>query len=307
MSLLSKHRLGGAARLRPFLRSVFPSLAVFAALIVSHASVQAQNLSLEGSTGGFLVPTAYVVPVKEGKIFSAPAVGFRYIHAGNVIGDVQALNVTEGLWNKVEVGYTRSIHTNGNNPYFSPLWEYSGMNIVHGKVSAVAENFGGHKWAPAIGTGFVVRTGDRFVSGALDHKSYTNGDVYAVATKTLLDSPVPMIIDFGFKGTNGVLFGIGGQSTRFQGRLFGGIGFPLPGPWKTVIVPAAGFTQQPTHVKNLPGAHIPTTLDYAVRVTRRKDAHFAFDAGVGQVAGRIMPNVDLNARAVFGMGLSYMF
>ena len=34
-------------------------------------------------------------------------------------------------------------------------------------------------------------------------------------------------------------------------------------------------------------AHIPTTLDYAVRVTQRDKPHFAFDIGVGQVAGNI--------------------
>lgn len=301
---LSNHRERGADRLRLSLRAI---LIACVSLVVSPLSLSAQNLSLEGYTGGFIVPTAYVVPVEQGKTFSAPAVGYRYIHAGNVIGDVHTLNITEGLWNRVEFGYSRNIHTNGNNPVFSPLWAFPGMNIVHAKGVLLKENTAGQKWIPAIGSGFVIRSQDRYVTGALDHKEYTNGDVYIAATKTMLESPVPMVLDFGFKATNGVLFGLGGQSTRFQGRFFGGVGFPLPGPWKTVIVPAAGFSQQPTRVKNLPYAHIPTTLDYAVRITQRQNARFSIDAGVGQVAGRIMPGIDLDARAVFGMGVSYKF
>ena len=35
------------------------------------------------------------------------------------------------------------------------------------------------------------------------------------------------------------------------------------------------------------GAHIPTTMDYAVRVTQKEDPHFAFDVGIGHVAGVI--------------------
>ena len=62
-------------------------------------------------------------------------------------------------------------------------------------------------------------------------------------------------------------------------------------------MPAAGFTQEPATSKNLnlilypPGgrAHIPTTLDYAIRITQKDNPHFAFDIGVGQVAGRSGP------------------
>ena len=63
---------------------------------------------------------------------------------------------------------------------------------------------------------------------------------------------------------------------------------------------------------------LPTTLDYAVRVTQRENPHFAFDIGIGQVAnniGSIPPGVfgasavpvNLNARHVLGMGLSYRY
>jgi hypothetical protein len=99
-------------------------------------------------------------------------------------------------------------------------------------------------------------------------------------------------------------------------------------------VPSAGFTQEPGTSKGLGAASytslplvagkadLPTTLDYAVRFTQRDHAHFSFDIGIGQVAGNIgaaptftFPNpvptgtapINLEARKVVGMGLSYRY
>jgi hypothetical protein len=297
---------------------------------------QAQHLTLEGQTGGFLTPTAYVVYSAKGQTFSHPAVGYHFINASKVIGDIQTVSITEGFANRAEAGYTRSVHIKGDSATFSSLWDFAGMNIFHAKAVAIKD--GQFKsWMPGIAVGGVVRTGDRFVTGALDGKSYTNGDVYVAATKLSIKPPVPFMLNFGWKATNASIFGIGGQSTRFGGRLFGGLGFPLPGPFKTAIVPSVGFTQQPPTVKNLgpaPSAtsssvyliggkaHLPTTMDYAVRITQAERPHFSFDIGVGQVAGKIgttlVPTgvasnpyaplvIDLQARKVLGMGLSYRY
>ena len=166
-------------------------------------------------------------------------------------------------------------------------------------------------------------------------KSYTNGDMYIAVTKTWAKPPVPFLINLGWKATNATIFGIGGQSTRFGGRLFGGLGIPLPLGHGIVAVPSVGFTQEPGTSKGLSTASLtslplvngkadlPTTLDYAVRVTQREHPHFAFDIGVGQVAGNIgtavIPTglpapynylvlpVNLQARHVVGTGLSYRY
>ena len=317
----------------------------------------AQQLTLEGQTGGFITPTAYVVYTGKGKIFSHPAVGFHFIDVSSVIGNIETFNVTEGFANRAEVGYTRSVHQQGNETTgldLSLLWNYSGMNIFHGKVVGLKDGQFG-PWTPGIAIGGVVRTNDHFVSGAANKiltgtdKSYTNGDIYVAVTKTWDKPPVPFLLNLGWKATNGTIFGIGGQSTRFGGRFFGGLGIPLPLGHGFVAVPAAGFTQQPRTAVNLNtllnaalyqceaehacapssypsmSADLPTTLDYAVRITQRDKPHFAFDIGVGQVAGRIgsiyVPNpyfpaagppvvpapVNLQAREVFGLGLSYRY
>jgi hypothetical protein len=315
------------------LRSV-PRLAALALLCAAGFAggrLHAQNLTLEGQTGGFLTPTAYVVYTAKGQFFSHPVVGYHFVNANAVIGDIHTFSIEEGFANRAEAGYTRSVHFTGDSALFSSLWNYSGMNVINGKVVALKEGTFG-EWMPGIAVGGVVRTGDRFVSGALNQaltgtlKSYTNGDAYVAVTKTYLKPPFPFLLNLGWKATNASIYGIGGQSTRFEGRFFGGLGIPLPGPWKTAIVPAAGFTQQPPHVVNLGallpgGTHIPTTLDYAVRVTQRDNPHFAFDIGVGQVAGTIGTTyvnppqtnvlvpvpVNLQARSVLGLGLSYRY
>jgi hypothetical protein len=304
----------------PTLRKI--SLCTLLVLVCITAQIHAQNLTLEGQTGGFITPTAYVVYSGKDQFFSHPALGYHFVNASSVIGYVHTFSIEEGIANRAEAGYTRSIHTEGDSPTFSSLWNYAGMNVFNGKGIAIKDG----QWTPftpGLAAGFVVRTGDKFVSGYFNNKTYTNGDVYVVATKTWAHPPVPFLANLGWKATNASIYGIGGQSTRFSGRLFGGLGIPIPAPFHTAIVPAVGFTQEPPNIKNLalallPGttAHIPTTLDYAIRVTQRDHPHFAFDIGIGQVAGQIgttavvTPNglipvpINLDARHVLGVGLS---
>jgi len=338
------------------------------ALVVAAAPASrltAQYLTLEGQTGGFLTPTAYVVDMEKGQAFSHPAIGFHFIDASAVIGNIETFSITEGFASRAEAGYTRSVHQYGDEPTtastplgLSNLWNYTGMNVFHGKV-VVFKDGQFSNWMPGIAIGGLVRNEDHFVSGAANKtltgtdKAYTNGDVYVAVTKTWAKPPVPFLLNLGWKATNATIFGIGGQSTRFGGRFFGGLGIPLPLGHGIVAVPSAGFTEEPKTSVNLNtllnaalyqceaemacnpasyplmSAHIPTTLDYAVRVTQREHPHFAFDIGVGQVAGNIgsiyvqnpyfnplvpadgppvvTTPVNLQARHVVGVGLSFRY
>jgi len=317
--------------MKPFAMRKLALCGFLAVALLTTRQLNAQHLTLEGQTGGFLTPTAYVVYSDKGKTFSHPAVGYHFIEASKVIGDIQTFSIVEGFANRAEAGYTRNVHWTGDSALFSSLWNTSGMNIFNGKAVAVKDGQFG-TWTPGLAGGFVVRTGDHYVTGHLDGKSYTNGDAYAAITKTWAHPPVPFLVNVGWKATNAVIFGIGGQSTRFSGRLFGGLGIPVPIAFGIVAVPSVGFTQEPPTAKglgpstgiNIPlvagKASLPTTLDYAVRVTQREHAHFAFDIGIGQVANNIgaipivsggtvvgtLP-VNLEARHVVGMGLSFRY
>ena len=339
----------------------FASFSLCAALAPGAAApLVAQHLTLEGQTGGFITPTAYVVYTEKGHTFSHPAVGYHMINATAVIGRVQTFSVTEGFANRAEAGYTRSVHTLGNDMAasdgaLSRLWDADGMNIFHGKVVLINDGQF-HPAMPGVAVGGVIRTGDRFVTSQIDKlylggtgTAHTNGDVYIAVTKTWAKKPVPFLANVGWKATNATIFGLGGQSTRFGGLFFGGLGIPLPLGHGIIAVPSAGLTQEPRTAQNLETlmnlartqlvavvpaaaalypvqhAHVPTTLDYAVRVTQREHPHFSFDIGVGQVAGTIgsayaanpyypsvgppivLSPVNLKARAVMGMGLSYRY
>lgn len=325
------------------------SLAAFAFI---SSQLNAQELTLEGQTGGFITPTAYVVPSANNHSLSMPAIGFHTIQSSSVIGSVYTISVTEGFGNRFEFGYTRSIHTEGNNANFSGLWDQkifqvspaadNGMNIIHGKVVLLQEG----KIHPAFAVGGVYRWGDGFVSGSaqglVDYAlsgftsipsaiTYSNGDIYGAVTKTWAKPPIPFLINFGVKGTDAVIFGLGGVTENFEARFFGGIGIPLPIGKKLVAVPSGGFTSESSDVKNLnnplvpllyPGTrlHIPTTVDYAIRITQRKDPHFSIDIGGGHVGNGIgsvsatnplpppaLAPVPLNidANSVFGAGIAW--
>jgi hypothetical protein len=170
--------------------------------VLAEPRLNAQNLTLEGQTGGFITPTAYVVYSAKGHFFSYPAVGYHFVNASKVIGDIHTFRIEEGFGNRAELGYRRSGHQEGNSPLFSQLWHFAGMNVFNGKEVAIRDG----QLAPVVpglAAGFVVRTGDKFVTGALDQsftgalKSYTNEDVYVAVTKTWLLPLFPFLANPG--------------------------------------------------------------------------------------------------------------
>ena len=70
---------------------------IVAALLFA-SRLNAQNLTLEGQTGGFLTPTAYVVYTEKGHTFSHPAVGVHFIDASKVIGNIETVSITEAFF-----------------------------------------------------------------------------------------------------------------------------------------------------------------------------------------------------------------
>ncbi len=84
-----------------------------AAALFTSGRLNAQNLTLEGQTGGFITPTAYVVYTAKDHFFSHPAVGYHFVDASKVIGNVHTFSIAEGFANRAEVGYTRSVHKEG--------------------------------------------------------------------------------------------------------------------------------------------------------------------------------------------------
>lgn len=175
-------------------------------------SALGQGLNWEGQSGGFITPFAYTTP-SPSKGFGRPELSVHYLDAGSVVGGITQASVTVGLLKRVEFGYTRSFTRAGSNENLGPLFE-GGFNTVHGKVNLLPENAGKKKYVPAISAGFVARTQVRHVGGVIGGQDTSNGDIYLVATKTITQvKGLPLLVNFGFKGTNASLFGIAGNAS----------------------------------------------------------------------------------------------
>lgn len=317
---------------------------LFVGTIAIVPAVRAQSLNLEGQTGGYIIPAAYTIPSDPGHKFSSPTLGFHYLKAGSTIGDFYISSVAEGYGNWLEFGYSRNSHANGNDfigngkTGASDLWAYSGFNTFTAKVKVLGEDRGGHKWIPAVAIGGILRTNDIFVTGALQnnpynlahpHPSHNNGDIYAVATKLVRQTKVPLLLDFGVRGTNAQLYGAGGSagdaptpgvtpqgaptetnSPAWSARAFGGLGIPIPvskSAKAVVVEPGAEIAQQPRYTWELPQAHIGTVEVYGFRFTQLPTFRWTVDAGVGHIGNQLGPGLYIHANTVESVSLTYRF
>ena len=273
----------------------------------------AQSLNWEGQDGVFVTPLAYAVPSND-KGFGRPMVAYHYLDGGTILGAFHQVSVTMGAFNRLEFGYTRTLHHDGSNPSLSPLWS-GGFNTFHAKLNLVTEK---RSWRPALAMGFVARTQVQNVGGVLLGKETHNADFYAVLTKTVTQiRHLPLVFNVGFKATNASLLGLAGNAPAYQGRAFGAFAFAVHGPMRTTVLLGSEVLQQPRRVEGLPQAVIPTTITYAVRFMPAgalplqgwavEEPKLTLDFGITQAAGNIMPGVNLFARRQFALGISYGF
>jgi len=131
---------------------------VLAAVIgtsVSRGTAFAQSLNWEGQTGVFVTPLAYSVSTGSTSL-SLPVVSYHYLNAGPVLGGFHQVSVTMGAFNRIEFGYTRSLHQDGTTAGLSELWS-GGFNAFHGKVNLFRERRAGLPlclWASWLGLRF---------------------------------------------------------------------------------------------------------------------------------------------------------
>lgn len=279
--------------------------------------VRAQALNWEGQTGVFVTPLAYTAH-SGSRAWGRPVVSYHYLNGGDVLGGFHQASITVGAINRVELGYTRTMHNTGSTASLSPLWS-GGFNSFHGKANVIAENMAKQRWLPAVSLGFVARTQVRNVGGVLQSNDTSNADFYAVATKTITQiKKLPLVLTIGYKATNASLLGLAGNAPAYKGRVFGSLVAVASGPARSTLMFAAEALQQPRQVEGLPGAVVPTTITYAVRIVPsgafpdrygwgEEKPRFNIDLGVAQIAGEVTPGVNLEARHQFALGISYAF
>ncbi len=275
-------------------------------------SLHAQALGWEGETGVFVTPLAYTAAVEGQKVH--PVIAYHYFNAGPVVGDFHEASITVGFAKRFEVGYTHNFHVFGGDQDLSPLWQ-NGFEIFHGKAMLVTENYKDHKWVPALSIGFMARTGVRNVGnyeaatgGGMSPfaTGKNNGDIYFVASK-VTPTKIPIVLNFGVRGTNAMLWGMGGNAPGWEARTFGAVAFVFKFPNGGNIVFGSEAAQQPHHPLNFSGLNIPTTLTYCARLTPSSKHKINFDFGVAQLAGNVAPGVNLKARHQIGTQVTFGF
>ncbi|MBZ5721463.1 MAG: DUF3034 family protein [Acidobacteriia bacterium] len=276
-------------------------------------TLHAQALGWEGETGVFVTPLAYTASAEGQKLH--PVVAYHYFNAGSIIGDFHEASITVGIGKRFEVGYTHEFHTFGSDTNVSPLWQ-NGFEIFHGKANLIPEEFHKQKWVPALSVGFMARTNDRNVgnfegmeTGGMSPmaEGKNNGDIYMVASKVIPTKPFSLVLNFGVRGTNAMLWGMGGNAPDWQARAFGAVAFAFKGPGGSTIIFGSEAAQQPHHPMNFPTLNIPTTLTYCMRVVPSSKYKLNLDFGVAQLAGNVAPGVNLQARHQIGVQISYGF
>lgn len=297
-------------------KSFFAAFALLLAQLLVSPAARAQNLGYEGPTGVFVTPLAYT-SASPANGLGKPSVSYHFLAGGPVIGDFSTVSITEGFAKRFEVGYTSEIHA-GADPY--GLWK-NDFSIVHGKAILVPENAAKTNWVPSIAIGGLYRFNDHnaydgataLQTGSTAQGTH-NGDIYAVATKTVtqISKKVPVLLSAGIRGTNASLWGLGGNAPDFTARGFGAVAFVFTGPGKSAIILASEVSQQPQHIKvgQASALDIPTSEVYAVRIVPLPKYKLNIDAGVLHAAGNVSsPGVplNLNARARVAFGISYGF
>jgi hypothetical protein len=117
---------------------------------------------------------------------------------------------------------------------------------------------------------------------------------------------LPLLLSGGARGTNAEVYGYGGNATSWQARAFGAVGFPVPIK-KVLIAPTFEIDQEPHHLAYVTYANIPTTLIYAVRISRYPDMKWSVDIGTGHVVSTAAPGVALKANDALAVALDYRF
>ena len=182
------------------------------------------------------------------------------------------------------------------------------MNIFNVKVKVVPENMHHRDWIPAVAIGGVLRTNDPFISQSFARKNGTNGDVYAVASKvTVIGRVLPLLLNVGVRGTNAEVYGYGGNSTVWKARAFGALGIPLPIAKTLIVSPTVEIDQEPNRLRYLPTVSIPTSLIYAVRISRYPTMKWSIDIGTGHIGSHVAQGIDLKINNAIAIAFDYRF
>ncbi len=200
-------------------------LAVMICSVVAFAG--APFVTLEGYGGIAFNPLAYLAAPTDEPGFKAgsvveiakPRIGAFYANLNDSDIDWTTLGIATAINKRVEVSYGYELVALG------------GVKNIHksnvgAKVCVLDENSFGQSWIPAVSVGSVFKQTTGQVSGS-DKSGF---DIYLAATKTITQTPVPVLISVGVLSTEGHVNGILGFENERKEIFFGNIDL-IPVSW----------------------------------------------------------------------------
>ena len=192
--------------------------ALLATALGARAGVPLNNL--EGVGGVAFNPLAYTAGQKLAGTnelsawFSNPQVGAWYVRLGEKNINWWAVGVAETIGQRLEVSYGyEPIRLGGESPV-----DVSKHN-VGAKLLVVRENEGGVPFVPAVSVGTIWKTTD-FNAVGPDRAGF---DYYAVATKLITQTPVPVLLAGGLLSSDEEVTGVVGHNGDRDLTWFGNI------------------------------------------------------------------------------------
>ena len=194
---------------------------VLSAALGAHAGPPFNNL--EGVGGVAFNPLAYPAGQSKGsndweQAVSRPQLGAWYVRLNESDIDWNAIGGAISLFDRLELSYGYEAVAIGGAANIH-------KNNIGGKLNLVPENAGGSAFVPAISVGTIWKSTSKvLVPGAKD-----NGvDFYAVATKLITQTPLPVLVSGGLLSSKEYVTGVAGFDDERKVTGFGNVDVILP-------------------------------------------------------------------------------
>ncbi len=200
----------------------------FAAAIIGLTLVQAAQggvplNNLEGVGGVAFNPLAYPAGQNKGsnaweQVVSKPQLGAWYVRLNETDIDWTVVGGAISLFNRLEISYGYSAVAIG------------GAANIHkssfgAKVNLIPENAGGYALVPAVSVGTVYKKTSRVLVPGADNSGV---DFYAVATKLITQTPLPVLLSGGVLSSKEYVTGVAGFDGDSDITVFGNAAVILP-------------------------------------------------------------------------------
>ena len=144
---------------------------------------------------------------------SRPQIGAWYVHLGDVNVDWVAGGVAETLYKRLELSYGYET--------IAP----DGADNIHkqdfgAKLLLLPENYGDHKFIPAVAVGGLWKTTDADTGDNFDDAGW---DTYVVATKLITQLPRPVLLSGGLLYTDELVTGVFGHDSEHDLTWFANV------------------------------------------------------------------------------------